>query len=356
MRCVRPMNRGGRRQHPLPSGSRRPTPSQPVCAWSRRAPSSPRDSCSRTRSPPRSPCAPAPRRPLPSAWNNSRALRARGHASGSSPTRCSLRPVTSASGGPQPHTAVGGSPLHTCTAPSGCSVGSLGECERGGRAGPLPLRDSLKPTELAEGQSAETPSTLPRGPHAARRADGALSCRVGRQPKSGATSMKVAIIIALVPGLLALGFFTIRNLERMVLYALLPAMLYPTTLLQPGGTQIAIADLLLIVVISAWLVAYSVGTAPGPWLHGNRFFLPAVAFTFVNLASVTWTSSPRSTLTFVLQLIEFVVVLPLVTASLISSLRSLERGFQVIIAASCLISVIGVVGFLPNFGSNGEAE
>src|SRR3954469_657546 len=95
-----------------------------------------------------------------------------------------------------------------------------------------------------------------------------------------------AFWIAALPALIALGLWAVLDLQRFLLLVVLCAVVYPTTLISPGGTQVALVDLLLLAAIAAWLVSNTVGTTPDPWLTGNRLLAPTLLFIGVNAASV----------------------------------------------------------------------
>src|SRR4051794_39309247 len=126
--------------------------------------------------------------------------------------------------------------------------------------------------------------------------------------------MKEALLI-LCPFLAALALWMLHALDRFVLLLVLPAMVYPRAVLNPGGTQIAIADILMVVAVGGWLVNNSLRVAPDPFVKGNRMLMPMVVFVGISLISVAWSGSPHETLVFVVQLVGIVLVTPLIFAS-----------------------------------------
>src|SRR4051794_17988479 len=102
------------------------------------------------------------------------------------------------------------------------------------------------------------------------------------------------------------------DVQRFVLFGVLGAMIFPVALFTPGGTAVAIADILLVVALSAWLIGAAVRSVPGPWIRGNPLIAPCLTFLGVNLASVAWSQRPHDTVVFAVQLVEIVVALPIV--------------------------------------------
>jgi hypothetical protein len=94
---------------------------------------------------------------------------------------------------------------------------------------------------------------------------------------------------------------------------------------------------------------------PAPWLAGNRLLLPALLFVGVNAASLAWSVHPRDTVQFVVQLIEIVIVLPLIFATLPRSIDAIRRGLMVYIAVTCVLAAITAVEYIPHAAA-GELE
>ena len=166
--------------------------------------------------------------------------------------------------------------------------------------------------------------------------------------------MKVAfdpLWLAALPGLVAVGLWALTDLQRFVSFALTAAMILPMPLAQPGGTQVALADVLLLFGLGAWLVAGSIRKAAQPWLAGNPFLMPALVFTGVNGMSLIWSDSPRSTLIFTIQLLEIVVVFPIVFASIPRNMASVRQGFVVFILCTCVLAVFTVKSYGLKGGS-----
>lgn len=146
--------------------------------------------------------------------------------------------------------------------------------------------------------------------------------------------------LAAVPGILAIGLWAVADVPRFVLYAVMAALILPVALVQPGGTQVALGDALLLVALGAWLIAGSIGRVSGPLLRGNSLLLPCLMFVFVNAESLIWSTGPRSTIVFSIQLLEIVVVFPLVFASLPRSMEDVRRGMLLFVASTVVLAVI----------------
>src|SRR5947209_3555989 len=96
------------------------------------------------------------------------------------------------------------------------------------------------------------------------------------------------LVLAGVPALLAILLWAIVDLERFLLFAVLAATVVPASLAQPGGTNVAAVDLLLLVALAAWLINNSLRNAPNPRLASNPILFPAILFVAVNWISVAW--------------------------------------------------------------------
>ena len=154
--------------------------------------------------------------------------------------------------------------------------------------------------------------------------------------------------IAAAPTVGALVIWAVVDLQRFVLFAVLGAMILPVALARPGGAQVALADVLLLVALGAWLVTGSARGVAAPWLSGNRLLAPAMLFVAIGVASLAWSIRPRDTIVFSIQLIEIVIVLPLVFASLPRSLNEVRRAMLVLIGLTSTLAVIMMVNYLPN--------
>ncbi len=148
------------------------------------------------------------------------------------------------------------------------------------------------------------------------------------------------LLLAAVPGVLAIGLWALVDLQRFVLFVVLGAMIFPYALVQPRGSQVAMADVLLLVALAAWLIAGSARRAPRPLFSSNSFLLPALLFVGVNAESLLWSVDPAKTVQFTIQLVEIVVLFPLVFASIPRSTDAIRHGLLVFIGLTCLLSIV----------------
>lgn len=156
------------------------------------------------------------------------------------------------------------------------------------------------------------------------------------------------IVLAAIPALVAVVIWAILDGQRFLLFAVLPAMIIPTALIQPGGTQVALADLLLVVVLAGWLVAHSVGAAEGPAITGNRLLVAALLFATVNLLSAAWSDRPRDTFIFTIQLVELIVLFPLAFGYLPRSIGVIRQGLLFFVTVCCGLALWAFVKFVPD--------
>jgi O-antigen ligase len=157
-----------------------------------------------------------------------------------------------------------------------------------------------------------------------------------------------ALLVPAIPGIVALGLWALLDLQRFLCVAVLATMIYPNALVSPGGTQVAIADVLLVVATGAWIVTNAVGTERGPWIARNRMALPLVLFVCLNLGSIAWSSSPHATLIFAVQLVEIAILLPLAFGSIPRSMDVIRQGQNVFMFASAALGVAAFVAYLPH--------
>jgi O-antigen ligase len=159
----------------------------------------------------------------------------------------------------------------------------------------------------------------------------------------------------LLPGVLALCLWAVLNVQRFLLIAVLGTMIYPATILRPGGTEVAVADVLLLLALGGWLISGAIRAAPGPWLQGNPFMAPSLIFVAVNAASIAWSIQPHATVVFVIQLVEIVVVLPLAFASVLRSADAVRQAMWLFIALTSFMAVAAFVAYLPHIAA-GQRE
>lgn len=158
--------------------------------------------------------------------------------------------------------------------------------------------------------------------------------------------------LAALPGLVAVTLWALTDLQRFVSFAVTAALILPITLVQPGGTQVALADLLMLFAFAAWFVAGSVGRrASKPWISGNPLFFPLVLFVAFNGISLAWSVNTRSTLIFTIQLTEIVVAFPLLFASVPRSMVAVRQGFYVFIFCTSILAAFTVKSYGLKGGS-----
>ncbi|MDX6689264.1 MAG: O-Antigen ligase [Solirubrobacteraceae bacterium] len=138
--------------------------------------------------------------------------------------------------------------------------------------------------------------------------------------------------------------WAITDLQRFVLFAVLGAMVLPEALLHPGGTQVALADVLLIVALAAWLIVRAAGADTSTRLPRSGLLVACLLFVGVNVESLAWSDDPRATIQFAIQLFEIVVVFTLVFATLPRSLDVIQRGLAVFVAVTCVLAGVYMAG------------
>lgn len=147
------------------------------------------------------------------------------------------------------------------------------------------------------------------------------------------------LVLTAVPALLAVLLWAIVDLERFLLFAVLAASVVPASLIQPGGTNIAGVDVLLLVALAAWLINNSLRNAPNPRIRGNPMLLPAVLFVGVNWMSIAWSVHIHTTITKGIQLIELFVIFQIVFSSLPSSVRTIRNGFTFLVGLTVVLAI-----------------
>src|SRR5690349_7431935 len=125
-----------------------------------------------------------------------------------------------------------------------------------------------------------------------------------------------ALTLALgVTVLLALVTLAIRDLERLVLVVVFCSMVFPQSLASPGGSHVALSDLLLVIALASWLAWFAVRREPVPLLRGNPYLAPSLAFAAITFASVLWSTNWLFTIKQAIQITVIVVVVPVLYAS-----------------------------------------
>jgi putative inorganic carbon (hco3(-)) transporter len=153
------------------------------------------------------------------------------------------------------------------------------------------------------------------------------------------------LLIAAVPAVLAFILWAILDLERFVLFAVLPATIYPASLAKPAGANVAAVDLLLLLALASWLINNAVQNAPNPLLRGNPLLLPGLLLVAVNWVSLAWSVTPHSTLTFGVQSLELVLIFPLVFASLPRSLLKIKHCLSFLTGATSIMAIALIVSY-----------
>lgn len=156
-----------------------------------------------------------------------------------------------------------------------------------------------------------------------------------------------AVAIVGITLLLCAAAWALVDLQRFVLIAVLGAMILPISLVQPAGANVALADVLLVVALGAWLVAGCIGAAAAPWTRGNPLLAPALLFAAVTAGSLAWSVQRLETVEVTIQMIEIVVILPLVFASIPRSLPAIRGALLFFVGFTCILALVTVASFAP---------
>lgn len=162
--------------------------------------------------------------------------------------------------------------------------------------------------------------------------------------------MPLWILVAATPALLATVAWAVIRLEQFVYLTIPAAMVFPAPVAQPAGAIIAVADLLTVGAVLAWIVANSVTQSPRVWFRDNPLLLPTVIFVAYAAGSLAWSADPSLTAKSVLQLAAIVVVLPLLFSSVASSLKTVDRGLQVFLAVCLGLGMTTIIATGSNIG------
>lgn len=176
-----------------------------------------------------------------------------------------------------------------------------------------------------------------------RRAETLFSPAGSGRSERSRTTHSFVLLLAALPTVVALVLWAMSDVEWFVLIAVLVAAVFPATLLKPFGTNIAAVDLLLVVAVVVWIVRNALRRAPDPWIRRNPLLPAAALFVTVNGLSMIWSIHPRSTLIFTVQLVELVVVFPIVFASLPTSIKHITRGLDVLIGVTTVLAVATLI-------------
>lgn len=156
-----------------------------------------------------------------------------------------------------------------------------------------------------------------------------------------------AVAIVGMTLLLCAAAWALVDLQRFLLIAVLGAMILPISLVQPAGANVALADVLLVVALGAWLIAGCIGAAAAPWTTGNPLLAPTLLFAAVTAASLAWSVQRLETVEVTIQMIEIVVILPLVFASIPRSLPAIRGGLLFFVGFTCILALVTVASFAP---------
>ena len=161
----------------------------------------------------------------------------------------------------------------------------------------------------------------------------------------------VLLAICLAPAAVATWIWAIRDTPHFFLYGVLSAMVLPVAIFEPAGTQVALADLLLLVGLAGWAVAAAARRVSPPWLRGNALIFPTAIFVLLAASSVAWSVDRSATFRSVIQLTEIVVFIPLAYASLPRELATVRNGLLLYIATSCVLALVAAVLAAPEIAA-----
>ena len=141
------------------------------------------------------------------------------------------------------------------------------------------------------------------------------------------------------------------DLENFVLVAVVGAIVFPASLAKPFGTNVDAADLLLLLALAAWLISNSLGRAPDPWIKRNPFLMAALAYLVVTAVSIAWSIKPRSTILFTVQLVELIIVYPLILATIPRSIGKIRASLVLVILLTTGQAIAAIISFLSHPGA-----
>ncbi len=167
--------------------------------------------------------------------------------------------------------------------------------------------------------------------------------------------VEAAMLWAAVTAAFVALAWALIDLEQFVLVGLLAAMIFPQAVLSPGGALVAVADLLLLAALGAWVARASLQAGAPVWVTGNPLVVPSLVFAFVTAASVIWSRDPASSVKQTVQIAEIVVVVPLLFASLPSSLGRLRQGLHAYIAVTSVLALTAFAVWLPHAAAGDPA-
>jgi glycosyltransferase involved in cell wall biosynthesis/O-antigen ligase len=140
--------------------------------------------------------------------------------------------------------------------------------------------------------------------------------------------------------LVALVTFALFDLERMVLTVVFCAMIFPQSLVSPGGSHIALSDLLLVFSLGVWIAWYAVLRRPTAYVRGNPYLPAALLFAAFTLWSVLWSRDWQLTVKQAIQIFEIVVVVPVLFASVPRSLARIRQALVTYVVFTTALSAL----------------
>jgi O-antigen ligase len=157
-----------------------------------------------------------------------------------------------------------------------------------------------------------------------------------------------SLALPALPGIAAIALWALLDTERFVLWLVLSAMvLSPLTLFDPGGAQIAAADVLLLLAAAACAVRLAVGLDRELFRRPNVMMGPLLVFVTYNAVSIGWSVDPGATVKMVVQMVEIALLFPFLFAALPQSLRTIGSGLTAFVVASSALSVLAFVAAAP---------
>lgn len=156
------------------------------------------------------------------------------------------------------------------------------------------------------------------------------------------------VVLAGIPGIAAIGLWALRDTERFLLFAVLSAMVVsPLTLFRPGGAQVALADVLLIVAGLACVISIAAGQRVSFAIRGNTLLPALLAFATINALSLGWSVDRSATVKMVVQMIEIVIVIPILFASLPRSIKTIKASLVIFLVASAALALLAFISAVP---------
>jgi O-antigen ligase len=159
------------------------------------------------------------------------------------------------------------------------------------------------------------------------------------------------LLLVGVPLAIPLVMFAVIHFEWFVVLGVLGSIFFPASLAQPGGFNVDIGDLFLVLAAAAWIVNFGVGRAPLPHLDSRRYYISALLFWFVNFLSVAWSVHKSATLGFSVQLAELLFAYPIIMSSLPKSVKNLRIGGYLMLLISVGLALATMAELATGHGS-----